>query len=495
MAVTKRIGNHVTIKGIHFIDDSGSHDAKTTSVLIQNLAQVMGNLPPGIVVIEADRSLQTAVRFLSSLSGGFITFMLPPQEFGNTEFLEYFKQASGPLHFWPKSSELPHISHEGKLSDKLTGLKDVFIVKTSGTSGMKNKFVLHRTENFLRKFSTRKPSFEKTLNFFPPDSIAGIETLLECMIHGKTLINPGDDVHPQVITELVLKEKVDFLHVTPTFLNLMLLSGGLTSEHLKNVRTIAYGSEPAQKLILEKIRELAPHTELRQIYGMSEIGLMKTLPHSGDPTWFMLDSKVNPWRISDGYLEVKSESPMVTYLNHNKNIQDGWFATGDAVLVDDQLLKVIGRSDDVINVAGKKFHPIELEELLMEMEGMDDVVVTSEPHELIGNSVHIRVQSRLEEKDFRKNLKVFLEEKVPAWMRPQRVIFDQKTDISVRLKKRRKLISYPLSENILTVTRHMRLIPEQLARLHNRLIQEYLVGIKKDKTKLFLDIIDERNIS
>ncbi len=431
----------MTIQGIHFVDDHGTHDEKKTSAQILNLANSLGDLPPGIIVIEADRSLQTAIRFLSTLSRGYIVFMLPSQEFLNEEFLGYFREAAGPLHLWPKASELPLISNEGKLSDKLKGLKDVFIVKTSGTSGMKNKFVLHRTENFLRKFSARKPSFERTINFFPPDSIAGIETLLECMIHGKTLINPGTDVHPQVITDLVLKEKVDFLHVTPTFLNLMLLSGGLASEHLKYVKTIAYGSEPAQRVILEKIRVLSPGTELRQIYGMSEIGLLKTLPHQDDPAWFMLDSQANPWRIEESYLEVKSESPMISYLNHNKTVHDGWFATGDAVLEKEKLLKVIGRSDDVINVAGKKFHPIELEELLMEMEGMDDVVVTSEPHELIGNSVHIKVQSRMNEKDFRVKLKNYLEEKVPAWMRPQRVIFDQKTDISVRLKKRRKLPS------------------------------------------------------
>ncbi len=426
------------ICGIQFIDETGLHDEAETFTLITELANEIGELPPGIVVIEADRSLRTAVRFLSSLHRGDVVFMLPPQEFRNNDFLEYFRKIAGPLHLWAIDSKKPAISREGKLSDKLQGVQEAFIVKTSGTSGMKNKFVLHQTELFLDKFSQRAPTFDRTVNFFPPDSIAGIEILLECMVHGKTLVNPGLDVVPSIVTDLLVKEKIDFLHVTPTFLNLMLLSGGLDSSQLINVQSIAYGSEPAQKNILEKIKALSPKTELRQIYGMSEIGLLKTVVHSDDPAWFQLDEKINPWRENDGFLEVQSESAMVTYLNHEKEVLNGWFATGDSIQVKGNLLKVVGRSDDVINVAGKKFHPIELEELLMEMEGMDDVMVTAEPHELIGNSVHVRVSSRIEENEFRKKFKIFLEEKVPAWMRPQRVIFDQNTDVSVRLKKRRK---------------------------------------------------------
>ncbi|MES2528003.1 MAG: AMP-binding protein [Bdellovibrionota bacterium] len=426
------------IKGLSFLDESGLHHEAETFSLITKTAEDIGKLPPGIVVIEADRSLRTVIRFLSSLHRGDIVFMLPPQEFRNTDFLEYFRQSAGPLHLWAMDEKSPVISHEGNLSPKLQGMKNVFLVKTSGTSGMKNKFVLHSTELFLQKFSKRVPDFERTINFFPPDSIAGIETLLECMVHGKTLVNPWKEVEPSAVTNLLEKEKIDYLHVTPTFLNLMLLSGGLNSPHLKSVKMISFGSEPAQKNILEKIKTLSPQTSFRQIYGMSEIGLLKTVSHTDDPAWFQLDEKVNPWRVKDGFLEVKSESPMITYLNHDKEVVGGWFATGDAVQENGSLLKVVGRSDDVINVAGKKFHPIELEELLMEMDGMDDVMVTSEPNELIGNSVHVKVSSRMDEREFRMKLKVFLEEKVPAWMRPQRVIFDKSTDLSVRLKKRRK---------------------------------------------------------
>lgn len=423
------------INGINFIDDSCLHRVDETLSRIELLALNLDSYHGRAVVMESERSLETALRFLALLSKKCDVLMLPSHEFHNAEYSKFVSEVLGPVFRWPLSEDRPFASGEGKVHSLLTG--NHFIVKTSGTSGMKNKFVLHDPELFFRKFLSEKPSFERTLNFFPPDSIAGVETLIEAMIHGTVMVNPGKTPDPGVISELIVGEKVDYLHVTPTFLNLLLISGHMNGKTLEKVRTIAFGSEPAQSLVLDQVKKIAPHVSLKQVYGMSEIGLQKTLV-KGDPSWIHFDPSVNPFRVENGELIVKSLTPMISYLNHDKKIAGEWFHTGDMVFEKNGDVRVIGRSDDVINVAGKKFHPIELEEMLMELEGVQDVMVTSEPHDLIGNIVIAHFTCPAPGDDFRARLKDYLEKNVPAWMRPQKVVFTTESEMSPRLKKRRK---------------------------------------------------------
>lgn len=418
-----------------FVDEKGLHTPEEVSVAIERVSRVL--VPSSsVVVIESDRSLETALRFSACLLKNCIPFLLPSEEFRNAEFMAYVRASLGELSLWAKDASSPG-NPEGQALPALTGVKRGFIVKTSGTSGLRNKFILHNPDLFLEKFRRRKPSFKRTLNFFPPDSIAGVELLLEASVHGTCIVNPGVTPDPARIADLLEKENIDLLHVTPTFLNLLLLSGNLSSRNLSSVKVLAYGSEPTQRSVLDKVRALNPKMDLIQVYGMSEIGLQKTLPVTESPERFRLDVSVNPYQVKDGTLEVKSESPMVCYLNNPGSVKEGWFSTGDSVEEAGNLLRVIGRSDDVINVAGKKFHPIQLEEILMGMAEIDDVMITAEPHELIGSSVTAHVSTRAEEGSFRTNFRNYLEKNVPAWMRPQRILLNPPA-ISGRLKKRRK---------------------------------------------------------
>lgn len=60
----------------------------------------------------------------------------------------------------------------------------------------------------------------------------------------------------------------------------------------------------------------------------------------------------------DGKLEIKAESTGVGYLNAESPFtEDGWFPTGDAVLVDGEYLRILGRESDLINVGERKSTP------------------------------------------------------------------------------------------------------------------------------------------
>jgi acyl-coenzyme A synthetase/AMP-(fatty) acid ligase len=207
------------------------------------------------------------------------------------------------------------------------------------------------------------------------------------------------------------------------------------------LKKIAYGSEPSQSKVLATIRQYWPHIELVQTYGMTEIGIQKTLTCPADSTRFRLDEKFNVGRLVSGTLQVKSMTPLLCYLNVESQTSPGeWFETHDRAVEKDGFLHVLGRDGDLINIAGRKFFPFELEDLIMRLPDALDVTVSSVADEFIGNSItaKIVIPQTLTESDFRKKLKFFLEQEVPYFMRPQRVLLSYETEATARFKKNRQ---------------------------------------------------------
>lgn len=63
---------------------------------------------------------------------------------------------------------------------------------------------------------------------------------------------------------------------------------------------------------------------------------------------------------------------------------EGRFIPGDLVRFDGQRLHIVGRASDVINIAGRKLNPLEVEARLAEFPGVKQVVVFGVPSELRG---------------------------------------------------------------------------------------------------------------
>lgn len=86
-----------------------------------------------------------------------------------------------------------------------------------------------------------------------------------------------------------------------------------------------------------------------------------------------------------GMLYVRSESMMVGYLDEQgldrSMIVDGWFKTGDLSTIDDaRRIHLHGRQSDVINVAGMKVIPSEVESVLLTLAKIGEVKVYSRQH-------------------------------------------------------------------------------------------------------------------
>ena len=121
------------------------------------------------------------------------------------------------------------------------------------------------------------------------------------------------------------------------------------------------------------------------------------------------------------------------------SFEDGWFKTGDAVLVEGEYMKILGRKSEMINVGGQKVFPAEIESVLQEMDGVEEVTVTGEKNILTGQMVTAKFKLSTDESlsDLKKRMRKFCKGKLENFKVPQKVELTEKSLHGDRFKKMR----------------------------------------------------------
>jgi long-chain acyl-CoA synthetase len=256
---------------------------------------------------------------------------------------------------------------------------------TSGTSG-EPKVVVHNFDRLLEPFRSSAPPL-RTVSVLLFDHWGGLNTLLRVLSSGGFLACPPTR-RPDDICALVDHYSLELLPASPSFLNMMLLSGSHTRHDMSSLRTISYGAEPMPETVLARLSRSFPGVRLQQTYGLVELGVMKTRSASSDSLLMQIGGEGYEYRVVDGLLEIKAESSMLGYLNAPSPFtDDGFFRTGDRVEVQGSLVRVLGRASEMINVGGEKVMPTEVESVILKCEVVADAVVYGQPHALLGQIV------------------------------------------------------------------------------------------------------------
>ena len=177
-----------------------------------------------------------------------------------------------------------------------------------------------------------------------------------------------------------------------------------------------------------------------QTYGLIELGVLKSKSKSDDSLWVKLGGDGYELRVVDGLLEIKAESAMLGYLNAPSPFtEDGWFKTGDSVLVEGEYFKILGRKSELINVGGEKVYPTEIENVINEMDNVAEVMVYGERNPIIGKMIVAKVRLSAEEdkKAFIARLKDHCKARLESFKVPVKVLLDNEVQYGDRLKKTR----------------------------------------------------------
>jgi long-chain acyl-CoA synthetase len=311
------------------------------------------------------------------------------------------------------------------------------VLFTSGSTG-EPKGVVHDFGRLLTKFHTRRPVM-RTINFLLFDHWGGLNTLLHCLANNSPVVLP-ENRNPETICRLVEAHRVELLPASPTFLNMLLLSKAYAGRDFSALRVITYGSEPMPQSTLAGLRAAFPGVELRQTYGLIELGVLRAKSMSSDSLWVKVGGEGYDIRIVDGLLQIKADSAMLGYLNAPSPFtDDGYFMTGDRVETNGEFLRILGRESELINVGGQKVFPAEVEGTLLECELVEEAIVYGERHPLTGKIVCADIQLRgaHDENEARRRIKRFCAERLEPFKAPVKIRFVSGGLHSDRMKRLR----------------------------------------------------------
>ena len=312
------------------------------------------------------------------------------------------------------------------------------VLFSSGTSG-DPKAAVHDFTFLLGKFAVRRASFT-TLNFLLFDHWGGLNTMFHTLSNAATLVTVRDRA-PEAVCALIERFQVSLLPSTPTFLNLLLLSGAQNNFDLSSLKVITYGAEPMPQSTLERLKAAFPKVKLQQTYGLIEVGVLRSKSREDGSLWVKIGGEGYETRVVDGILHIKTKSTILGYLNAPTALtDDGWFITGDAVLEDGEYLRILGRKSELINVGGEKVYPAEVESVIQTMDGVVEATVYGEKSPLIGSIVcaKVRTEDVVDRDDFTRRVKEHCRERLERFKVPVKVQIVQDEQFGDRFKKVRR---------------------------------------------------------
>jgi acyl-coenzyme A synthetase/AMP-(fatty) acid ligase len=261
--------------------------------------------------------------------------------------------------------------------------------------------------------------------------------LFNALCMGACLIIPKNR-DAKNICELIQNYKIMVLPSSPTFLNLILISGENKNYDLSSLRMITYGTEAMPESLLLQLKAIFPKVKFLQTFGTSETGISTTSSKSSDSLYMKIEDSNQEYKIVDNELWLRSKTQVLGYLNASMDsfTSDGWFKTGDLVEeLEDGYLKIIGRSKEVINVGGQKVLPAEVESVILSIPSIDDCMVYSESNVITGQTVVCDVVLHEPKENIKKLIRLFCKDKLDAFKIPTKVNVVEKTNFSERFKK------------------------------------------------------------
>ena len=326
----------------------------------------------------------------------------------------------------------------------------VFIMYTSGTTGfpkgvMHNHVMLRLIEE--RGFRLAITENDTILNYLPLFHLFSYsEGALMSMLTGARQVLTESFI-PDEAVQLIEKEKCTIIHGFETHLKDLMEAYERKPVDISSLRTglFACGMKSSIPTCTRAAEALAPLVSVTG-YGMSEMGAATLVGSLSDSVeqraatsgyvapgyeCRIIDPETGKEQPIDvpGEMVVKGYAMMMGYYNKPKETadsydDDGWFHTGDTGLRRaDGYVQFLGRYKDMLKVGGENVDPMEVEGLLLQAEGVQQVAVVGYPDERLTEVPVAYVQQKADASLTENQVIDYCKGKVASFKMPKHVLF------------------------------------------------------------------------
>ena len=282
---------------------------------------------------------------------------------------------------------------------------DLLIVYTSGTTGRPKGAVLSSSALLCSaRMSQHMLDFradDRVLNVLPLFHVGGLNIQpLPALLFGATLYLHAR-FNPEAALTSIETKCISLVTVVPALLQALIGSKSWASTNLSSLRAMSIGSTDVPVTLLETMKQR--EVPVLQVYGATETSpvaiyqcieqptILGSIGQVGSLCEVKLIDKTGQLvsKGESGEIHVKGDNILDRYWNNEEathsSIKDGWFATGDVAHQDvDDNFWFDDRLKHVVISGGENIYPAELERLIRQLPGIDDVAVVGKRHDRWG---------------------------------------------------------------------------------------------------------------
>jgi len=224
---------------------------------------------------------------------------------------------------------------------------------------------------------------------------------------GSTLVLLKNANNLEYVLESLKKHHATTLAAIPATLTKFLkFDRKILDDHFSNIRLIITNSTSIPKNTIQNFKQILKNGHLATYYGLTEASRStfmifdKTDGREESVGKAALGVQIKIVKESQGNSQageiwIKGNNVIKKYWNNteaDKNIVDDWLRTGDIGYFDEEgYLFLTGRNDDIVNIGGEKVAPNEIEEIVKQLPGIEDVAAFGIDHEIFGQVVKLNV--------------------------------------------------------------------------------------------------------
>lgn len=250
---------------------------------------------------------------------------------------------------------------------------------------------------------------------------------IACITHGSAMVLPSPSFNAKAVLTAVEQERCTALHGVPTMFIAELSHPAFGRFDLSSLRTGIMAGSPCPVEVMKEVSIKMHMDEIVIVYGQTETSPGVTMTTTEDPLERRVSTVGKPFphceiKIIDpvsnkivergeageicarGYMVMKGyyNNPSATRQTLDEN---GWNHTGDLGIMDEQdYLKIVGRTRDVVIRGGENIYPREIEEFFHQQPEIADAYIIGVPDRKYGEELMLWV--RLAEGVDRSQVKV-----------------------------------------------------------------------------------------
>ena len=292
------------------------------------------------------------------------------------------------------------------------------IIYTSGTTGdprgvtLSHRNLVANTLSILEYLQLTES--DSILNVLPFYYSYGNSVLHTHLAVGAALILENSLIYPHLVVKAMAAERATGFSGVPSTFALLLHRVNLGDYDLTALRYLTQAGGAMTLSMVNRVRSAVPHARLFVMYGQTEATARITyLPPE------RLQDKLGSVGVaipgvdlevrdehdapvpagSVGQVCVRGENVMLGYWNNpaatEAVLAGGWLHTGDLGSLDtDGFLTLIGRSSDMIKTGAHRVSPLEIEEVLAELDGVAECAAVGVADEILGEVIKAFVVPR-----------------------------------------------------------------------------------------------------